>query len=114
MRLRVSLVRIATSGKVPLISGALYIPFGRSTDTTYLIGSDPFTLVRSIDRLVDRIASALDQQWVRRVNDLRILIVVVELVKEEAHRVDPSAFLVIALYCSPPRVVGVGGQQHGL
>ncbi len=47
--------------------------------------------------LVDSVASTLDQQGVSRVNDLRIPVLIVELVQEEAHGVDPGTLLVVAL-----------------
>src|SRR5215216_1123744 len=62
--------------------------------------------------LVDGISSTLDQQLVRRVDNLRILVLIVKLIEKEPHRVDPSAFLVVALDRGPPRILGVSGKQH--
>jgi hypothetical protein len=46
--------------------------------------------------LVDRITSALDQQFVGRIDNFRILMLIVKLNKKEPHSVDPSALLVVA------------------
>src|SRR4029450_9522649 len=62
--------------------------------------------------LVDRITSALDQQFVGRVDNFLILILIVELIEKESHRVDPSALLVVALDRGPLRILSVSGQQH--
>jgi hypothetical protein len=57
--------------------------------------------------LVDGITSALHQQLVGRVHNLRVLVLIVKLIEKEPHRVDPSAFLVVALDRDPLRVLGI-------
>src|SRR3954462_10599106 len=65
-----------------------------------------------ITSVLDRVSAALHEQGVRGVDHRRILVLVLELVEEEPHRVDAGALLVVALDRGPLRVVGVRVLNH--
>src|SRR4051795_12875491 len=62
--------------------------------------------------VLDRVSAALYEQGIRGVDHGYVFAVVLELVEEEPHGVDPGALLVVALDRRPRSMVGVRILDH--